>query len=177
VSPIALWRLSIRLHRRGHRRLALLVKKVNSAIYHNSLAPAAEVGPGLRFGHHGFGTMIHSNVTIGRDVMIWHNVTIAVRAATPEPHRIYVEDDVMIGANSVIVSPLRGSLRIGRGAMIGAGTVVTKDVPAGATVVSQPPRVIEPEPDSSPAHQQGHVAAEGAGDGAAAPAGAPSGDA
>jgi serine O-acetyltransferase len=166
VNPISLWRLSDALYRRGHRRLALLVKKVNSAIYHNSLSPGAEIGPGLRFGHHGFGTVIHSNVTIGSGVTIWHNVTIAVRAATPDPHRIYIEDDVMIGANSVIISPLKGSLRIGRGARIGAGAVVFEDIPPGATVVSQPPRVIPAreereaagaahEPDARPDGQSG----------------------
>jgi serine acetyltransferase len=41
----------------------------------------------------------------------------------------------------VIITPRDKSLRIGRGARIGAGTVITQDVPPGATVVSQPPRV------------------------------------
>ena len=142
MTPIWLWQLSNALMRRGHRRLSHFVKKVNSVLYHNSLSPGAEIGPNFRFGHHGFGTVIHSNVTIGRDVTIWHNVTIAVRAATPDPVRIYIEDGVKIGANSVIVSPAGESLRIGRGALIGAGAVVSKDIPPGATVVSQPPRVI-----------------------------------
>lgn len=44
-----------------------------------------------------------------------------------------VEDDVSIGAGSVIVC----GVRIGKGAMIGAGTTVFKDVPAGATVVNE----------------------------------------
>lgn len=143
MSPERLWRLSAALRRRGYVRLALLVKKLNSAIYHNSLAPGATFAPDISFGHHGFGTVIHSNVEIGRGVRIMHNVTIAVRASTAEPHRIVIEDDVRIGANSVIISPSGGSLRIGRGARIGAGAVVSKDVPAGATVVSAPPRVLE----------------------------------
>ncbi|HMD56112.1 MAG TPA: hypothetical protein VKG82_01430 [Solirubrobacteraceae bacterium] len=143
MSPERLWRLSAALRRRGHRRLALLVKKINSTIYHNSLAPGAKFSPDIHFGHHGFGTVIHSNVEIGRRVTIFHNVTIAVRAATGAPHGIVIEDDVKIGANSVIISPAEGSLRIGRGARIGAGAVVSKDVPAGATVVSAPPRVLE----------------------------------
>ncbi len=62
MSPERLWRLSTALRRRGYRRLALMVKKVNSAIYHNSLAPAVVFSPDIRFGHHGFGTVIHSNV-------------------------------------------------------------------------------------------------------------------
>jgi serine O-acetyltransferase len=142
VSPERLWRLSAALRRRGHRRLALLVKKVNSVIYHNSLAPGVVFSPDIRFEHHGFGTVIHANVVIGRRVTIFHNVTIAVRAATASPQRIVIEDDVNIGANSVIISPADGDLRIGRGARIGAGAVVAQDIPAGATVVSAPPRVI-----------------------------------
>jgi serine O-acetyltransferase len=142
MGPVRLWRLSAALRRRGLRRPALWVKKLNSALYHNSLAPGATFSPDIRFGHHGFGTVIHSNVEIGRRVKIWHNVTIAVRASSPSPHRIIIEDDVNIGANSVIVSPYEGSLRIGRGARIGAGAVVSRDVPAGATVVSAAPRVI-----------------------------------
>jgi serine O-acetyltransferase len=143
MSPERLWRLSAALRRRGHRRLALLVKKLNSAIYHNSLAPAVVFSPDIRFGHHGFGTVIHSNVIIGKRVKIWHNVTIAVRASTGSTQRIIIEDDVKIGANSVIISPAGRSLRIGRGAWIGAGATVANDVPAGATVVSAPVRVLQ----------------------------------
>jgi serine O-acetyltransferase len=179
MSPLRLWKLSMALRRRGFRRTALLVKKVNSALYHNSLAPGATIGADLSFGHHGFGTVIHSNVEIGSGVMIWHNVTIAVYAATASPHKVVIEDDVMIGANSVIVCPKDASIRIGRGARIGAGAVVSGDVPAGATVVSAPVRVIlrersprqrapdangpgasqqarvalSPEPDSATAHE------------------------
>lgn len=142
MSPERLWLLSIALRQRGHRRAALWIKKLNSVLYHNSLAPGASVSPDIRFGHHGFGTIIHSNVVIGERVRIWHNVTLAVRAATGSPHRIVVEDDVMIGASAVVVTPYEASLRIGRGARIGAGAVVTHDVPAGATVVSAPARVL-----------------------------------
>jgi serine O-acetyltransferase len=142
VSPERLWRLSAALRRRGLKRLALLVKKVNSAIYHNSLAPGADFSPDVKFLHHGFGTVIHSNVVIGRGVRIYHNVTIAVRAPTASSHRIVIGDDVRIGAGAVIVSPYEGSLTIGPGARIGAGAVVVKDVPAGATVVSAPARVL-----------------------------------
>jgi serine O-acetyltransferase len=156
VSPERLWKLSAALRRRGHRRLALFVKKVNSAIYHNSLAPGATFSPDIKFGHHGFGTIIHSNVVIGERVKIWHNVTLAVRSSVGSPHRIIIEDDVNIGANSVIITPSEQSLRIGRGARIGAGAVVVHDVPPGATVVSQPARVLErrePAPEQAPPGQ------------------------
>ncbi|MBM6888320.1 serine acetyltransferase, partial [Flavonifractor sp. An306] len=38
---------------------------------------------------------------------------------------------------------LVGDIRIGANARIGAGAVVSRDVPAGATVVAQPPRILE----------------------------------
>jgi serine O-acetyltransferase len=149
MSPERLWRISAALRRRGLRRLAFLVKKVNSALYHNSLAPGVLFSPDVRFGHHGFGTVIHSNVTIGREVRIWHNVTITVHGATASPHRIVIEDSVSIGANSVIIAPQGRGLTIGRGARIGAGALVVDDVPAGATVVGQPSRVMTDAPDGA----------------------------
>jgi serine O-acetyltransferase len=144
-GPVNLWRLSIALQQRGLRSLAVLVKNVNSAIYHNSLPPGAVVGPDFRLGHHGFGTVIHTNVVIGRGVTIYQNVTIAMRAGSSSPYRIYIEDDVLIGANAVIISPHRDDLRIGRGARIGAGAVVSADVPVGCTVVSAPASLISPD--------------------------------
>lgn len=51
---------------------------------------------------------------------------------------IIVEDDVWIGANSIITS----GVRIGKGAVIGAGSVVTKDIPPLAVAVGSPAKVI-----------------------------------
>jgi serine O-acetyltransferase len=142
MRPERLWLLSIALQKRRHRRLAFWIKKLNSFLYHNSLPPGSSVSPDIWLGHHSFGTIIHGNVVIGQRVKIWHHVTIAVRASSSSPHRIIIEDDVKIGANAVIISPYEASLRIGRGARIGAGAVVSKDVPAGVTVVSAPIRML-----------------------------------
>ena len=136
LAPERLWRLSHVLYQRS-RPLGLLVKKLNTLIYHNSLPPTA-YGPGVWFGHHGFGTVIHTNVRMGRDVRIWHNVTISVHATILSRHQIVIEDGVRIGANSVIIAPKGRSIRIGQGARIGAGALVVADVPAGATVVGVP---------------------------------------
>jgi serine O-acetyltransferase len=144
-SPERLWLLSIALRKRGLRPLAVFVKNLNSALYHNSLPIGSEVSPDIRFNHHGFGTVIHSNVVIGRRVRIHHNVTIAMRAGAKSPYRIYIEDDVMIGANAVVISPHRADLRIGRGARIGAGAVVNADVPPGHSVVNAPATLIAPD--------------------------------
>ncbi|HOF72365.1 MAG TPA: serine acetyltransferase, partial [Verrucomicrobiota bacterium] len=66
---------------------------------------------------------------LGDDVVIGHQVTLGGRDLTnAAPH---VEDGVYIGAGAKIL----GGVRIGRGATGGANAVVTRDVPAGATVV------------------------------------------
>jgi serine O-acetyltransferase len=134
--------LSIALRRRGHRRLALAVKRLGALLYHNSLPINASVSPDIRFEHHGFGVIVHDNVVIGRRVKIFHHVTLAVRSWAGVPAELIIEDDVVIGANAVVITPVGISLRIGRAARIGAGAVVTHDVPAGATVVSAEPRVL-----------------------------------
>lgn len=143
IAPEELWRASTRLQQHGHRRLAKLLKQINSLLYHNSLATGARIGRDLYLGHHGLGIVVNDRVTIGDGVKIWHNVTLAVRAPTKPEHRITVEDGAMIGANSVIITPRGEPLVIGRGARIGAGTVVTKDVPAGATVVGAGSRIVK----------------------------------
>ncbi len=160
ITPERLWLLSIALQKRGHRRLARYVRNVNSAMYHNSLPPGATVSPDIKFGHHSLGTVIHTNVVIGRRVKIWHNVTIAMRAGAKSPYRIIVEDDVNIGANAVVISPYRRDLRIGRGARIGAGAVVSRDVPPGCTVVSAPARFIAPDDEGTEPEQSAVAGAD-----------------
>jgi serine O-acetyltransferase len=166
ISPERLWLLSNALYEHEHWLLAFGLKQLNSFLYHNSLAPGASVSPDVFLGHNSLGIVISRNVEISERVTIWQNVTLAAgrpekrrkQAAPPSgadglapvstgsergaPARIVVEDGVSIGANAVVVAPRGSTLRIGRGARIGAGTVVNEDVPAGATVVGASPRMI-----------------------------------
>jgi serine O-acetyltransferase len=146
LSPERLWLLSIALQR-GRWRLAFAVKQLNTILYHNSLAPGASVSPDIALGHYSHGIVVNRNVEIGRRVKIWHNVTLtagrpARGSASEERSQIVVEDGVRIGTNAVLIAPRGGTLRIGRGARIGAGAIVTESVPEGATVVSPPARVL-----------------------------------
>jgi serine acetyltransferase len=96
------------------------------------------------------GVRVGANVFIGDDVYlenehpeaveIQNGVQISVRAIilahTHGSGRIVIEKDAFIGPNTVIVTSGGRTLRIGEGAIIGAGAVITKDVPAHAFVGS-----------------------------------------
>ena len=98
------------------------------------------------------GVKIGQNVFIGDDVYlenehpeaveIHDNVQVSVRAIilahTRGRGRVVIEKDVFIGPNAVIVTSGNRTLRIGEGAVIGAGAVVTRDVPARTLVASEP---------------------------------------
>jgi serine O-acetyltransferase len=149
-SPERLWALSRALHQRGHWVLAFWLKQLNTVLYHNSLSPEAVVGANVLLGHYSHGVVVNSNVEIGDHVKIWHNVTLTA-GRRPRRHgkpvegpaaRIVIEDGAKIGTNVVVIAPRGECLRIGRYARLGAGVIVTQDVPARATVVSPPNRVL-----------------------------------
>jgi len=88
--------------------------------------------PSLPHGLHG--VYISRYARIGADCRIYQNVTIGeVDRQAP-----WIGDRCLIGAGAVLV----GGIRIGNDVRIGAGAVVSTDIPDGATAVAQPPRVI-----------------------------------
>jgi len=147
-SPERLWLLSISLRRAGRWRLAFAVKQLNTILYHNSLSPEATVSSDIALGHYSHGIVINGNVEIDRHVKIWQNVTLTAGRrprgddGSGARSRIVIEQGVKIGANAVVIAPRGESLRIGRAVRIGAGAVVTRDVPARATVVSPSARIL-----------------------------------
>jgi acetyltransferase-like isoleucine patch superfamily enzyme len=108
-------------------------------------------------------TCIYGRVIIGSNVMIAPNCMIASgnhgMEITGEPMiaqkstskgPIRIGDDVWIASNSVLLD----GVNVGNGAIVGAGSVVTKDVPPMAVVVGNPARVISYRCDKSQALTQ-----------------------
>ena len=144
-TPARIWWWSTWLHARGVPVLPRALKLLIFAVFHAVLPPEARIDPGVKLEHYALGIVVHPNTSIGRDVKIWHNVTLAAETTIGSPHRLVIEDDVMIGASAQIIARPNTSLTIGRGASVGAGAVVTSSVPPGATVVGVPARALQSE--------------------------------
>ena len=93
----------------------------------------------------GKGTMIDMGAILGGRATVGDHCHVgagAVLAGVIEPASatpVIVEDDVLIGANAVVIE----GVRIGKGAVVAAGAVVIEDVPANAVVAGCPARVIK----------------------------------
>ena len=89
-------------------------------------------------------TMIDMNAVIGSGAYIGANCHISagvVIAGVMEPKsdiNVIIEDNVFIGANSVIVE----GVRIGKGSIVGAGSIVTKNVESDSVVYGNPAKLI-----------------------------------
>ncbi len=101
------------------------------------------VGPRLRV-YHGQALVVNPRSVIGADCILRHCTTLGTKEDDgPAP---VLGDGVDVGAHVVIL----GGVRVGEGAVIGAGSVVTRDVPAGAVVAGNPAEVLGPRTAALP---------------------------
>jgi putative colanic acid biosynthesis acetyltransferase WcaB len=110
-----------------------------------------KIGPSATL-YHGYGLVIHSGAVIGSGVILRHGVTIGVKATHGPTTAPILGDNVDVGASAIIL----GNVKIGDGAVIGAGSVVIKDVPRRATVVGNPARVIRVPPEDARAEESNY---------------------
>lgn len=128
-----------------------VVRRVSNRLLHS----IARSVPGARlrcFLHRCRGVRIGSDVFIGDDVYleneyperveIHDGAQISIRAIvlahTRGPGWVVIEKDAYIGPTAVVVTSAGKTLRIGEGAVVGAGVVVTKDVPARTFIPPHP---------------------------------------
>jgi serine O-acetyltransferase len=119
--------------RKHIRGLPSILQRMIALFYGLEIAVGQEIDGGLYIAHP-YGTVIMP-AKIGKNCSIVHNVTIGLRNEWDFP---VIGDQVFIGAGARVL----GGIVIGDGAKIGANAVVIEDVPAGATVVGVPARVV-----------------------------------
>src|SRR5450631_1590712 len=113
--------------------LAAIIYRLNALITHATIGRNADIAPGFVI-LHSVGVVINTNVRAGRNLVLYHGVTLgAERNKSP-----ILGDNVYIGAGAKVI----GGVRIGSDVKIGANAVVTKDVPDGATVIGIPARIV-----------------------------------
>lgn len=126
-----LWRI-------GLKWLGRLMSNVARWVTGVEIHPGATIGRRF-FIDHGMGIVIGETADIGDDCTLYHGVTLGGVSWNKGKRHPTLGDGVTVGAGAKILGPFT----VGAGAKVGSNSVVVKEVPAGATVVGIPARVVE----------------------------------
>lgn len=134
----AVWghRLAHRLWSAGHRLPARLLSQLVRALTGVEIHPGARIGRRL-FIDHGMGVVIGQTAQVGDDVVLFHGVTLGGKTDHPTRRHPILGDRVVVGAGAILLGPVQ----VGDDARIGAGAVVTHNIPAATVAVGVPARV------------------------------------
>jgi len=115
-----------------------LISQISRFLTHIEIHPGAKIGAGF-FIDHGSGTVIGETAEIGKNVLIYHQVTLGGTSTKSVKRHPTIGDNVVIGAGA----KLFGAIKIGKNTKIGGSSVLTKDVPKNSVVVGNPARIIK----------------------------------
>ncbi len=136
-------------HEREH--LSLFLQSRVSEAFAVDIHPAARIGSGLLIDH-ASGLVIGETAVVEDDVSLLHEVTLGGTGKQSGDRHPKVRRGVLIGAGAKLL----GNIEIGQSAKIGAGSVVLDDVPAHATAVGVPARVVGTAEEDQPAFEMDH---------------------
>ena len=140
---VQMHRVSHWLWNRGLRWLARWLSTLARWLTGIEIHPAARIGRRF-FIDHGMGVVIGETAEIGDDCTLYHGVTLGGTTWQKGKRHPTLGNNVVVGAGAKVLGPIT----VGDGARIGSNAVVLKDVPAGATVVGVPGRVVvRPTPE------------------------------
>ena len=130
----SLWRMQLRWLARFMSHIARFLTGVE-------IHPGATIGRRV-FIDHGMGVVVGETAEIGDDCTLYHGVTLGGVSWNKGKRHPTLGKGVVVGAGAKILGPFI----VGEGAKVGSNSVVVKAVPAGATVVGIPARIVEAGP-------------------------------
>ncbi|MCY7809721.1 serine O-acetyltransferase [Bacillus spizizenii] len=135
----AIWahRIAHALYKRKFYFLARLISQVSRFFTGIEIHPGATIGRRF-FIDHGMGVVIGETCEIGNNVTVFQGVTLGGTGKEKGKRHPTIKDDALIATGAKVL----GSITVGEGSKIGAGSVVLHDVPEFSTVVGIPGRVV-----------------------------------
>lgn len=136
---------ALQLHRVSHTLWKLKLRWLARFWSHfTRFVTGIEIHPGAMIGRrvfidHGMGVVIGETAEIGDDCTLYHGVTLGGVSWNQGKRHPTLGKGVVVGAGAKILGPFI----VGDGAKVGSNSVVVKAVPAGATVVGIPARIVE----------------------------------
>ncbi|MDR0481098.1 MAG: serine O-acetyltransferase [Gallionellaceae bacterium] len=131
-------RMSNRLWRMKLKWAARFLSHIARSLTGIEIHPGATIGRRF-FIDHGMGTVIGETAEVGDDVTLYQGVTLGGTSWQEGKRHPTLGNGVIVGAGAKVLGPLH----IGDNAKIGSNAVVVKDVPAGATAVGIPARILD----------------------------------
>ena len=125
-----LWKIKLKL-------VARIISNILRTLTGIEIHPGAKIKSGF-FIDHGMGVVIGETTEIGNNVTIYQGVTLGGISSNKGKRHPTIDDNVIVGAGSKILGPLR----IGINTKIGANSVVIEDIPENSTVVGTPGKLL-----------------------------------
>ena len=137
LHAIWLHRISHKLYLKGWVLIPRMISNLGRFLTGIEINPGATIGEGL-FIDHGTGIVIGETAELGRNVTLYQGVTLGGTGKEKGKRHPTIGNNVVVASGAKVL----GSFTVGDHAKIGAGSVVLKAVPAYATVVGIPGRVV-----------------------------------
>ncbi len=143
VHALLIHRLSHWVWRKRFFWIARFISHIGRWLTGIEIHPGATIGRRV-FIDHGMGVVIGETAVIGDDCTLYHGVTLGGTSWNKGKRHPTLEQGVVIGAGAKVLGPIT----VGKGAKIGSNAVVVKDVPADATAVGIPARILDQETET-----------------------------
>lgn len=136
--------LSVKLYRKRFRVIPRIIWTIDRIVFAADIPYQADIDETVHWGHNGLGTVVNGSSAIGPKTTIMQGVTLggSLGATREYDGRIIESPQIgkhcLIGAGAILIGPIV----LGDDVIIGAGSVVTNDIPSGNVAVGSPARVI-----------------------------------